>query len=891
MGVAIAGATPAVAKLLRAINSAPDREAEEGAIAEALLVWGRGALPVLTPLVGDQTGVYVALLRGEIQTGRADEGLRRVELCRQVLDGHRHLHELPLELRVFASEGIIQLSNGTSGVIRTDERSRAIDILRTVVEGAGDSGRPDLEVIALSSLLIYGCIHGREASEASQRLARLQRGITDETLQGVARLGQFYDTLVRTGESGTPESLDALERIALEVASSSVLARPGDSVAALAAALRLHASGRMASARQLLGMVVEKADGSSLLGRMLRADAAIPLAQSLLGAGDTVSAIATIEPSVSFLEDQYCGAVTLDDIAEAKEHLAAAGEALFEGYARLEDYSALFVLADRLTGLRSRERAALRLSAGGRTVLQVEREMFVAARGATAPIGDPRSDQFASAIPALDSLREQLRALRDDVRPERSSSPTPVELARTLSPEEAVLVLAVSDERTVVFLVGGSDGEQERVRSWDLGAWPERRWFDLLEDWLIVLIAGTPEASELDAILDRVDSVLGPAICETAEMWHICRLYLVAHRGLGTLPLWALPSLRSVDVVVADSVAAIVDQHHREPAVLGDQALLVVNPTEDLTVAAAQLSDVCTQLTSHGFGVVSLAGARASAAEVREALREAGIFHYVGHGKRDVLRPEKSALLVAPRPDPMWSKVGPLLDLFVDGWETEGDGGRSRVVDGIGRVTEWSCADVDVDRRVETNFETYFGRWRDGDVVFAAELLSAEDVASGAGLARCAVAVLMACETGPVDVGTLIVGEPGRLAAAFHQAGAPTVVATGWPIRETTSMVFSSLLYEQLLDAGSVVDVGHAVRIASSRLREMGRDDAAGRIRVHGSSTHGSQAFRLRALAQQIADGVLLPFADPVAWAAFFVTGSPTIAWSASKAAEGGRHR
>ena len=873
---AIAGATPAVAKVLSAIESAPEGEARERAIAEAYLLWGNGALHVLTPLVGDTSGIYFGVLMGEIPTGRADEGIRRAELCRQVLGGAAETTAIPLVLRLAAAEGILQLSNVTSSVLRADERPRAACILSGVAADAREAGLPELEVRALSSLLVYGCIEGQAAEDAAQRLADLEPDLAGAIFQGVARAGQLQEMIVRAAMSPSDYSLDAIERAVLG-ASSSGFARPGDAVAALAAAQALHAGGREDLARQLLGMVVEQADCSSLLGRMLRADAATALAHSLLGIGDGASAVAAVEPSLAFLESEYCAAVTPDEISRAKERFAAAGEVLFEAYARQNDHSALFVLADRLKGIRSRDRAALRLSPVGRKVLQVERQMFLAARGATAPIGDARSDQFAAAVPAIESFREQLRELREGVQLETSPSPTPQELARELGCGEGVLVLGLSNERTVIFLVAGSDGGQERVERWDLDTWPEKRWFDLLEDWLTALIAGEPEAGDLDGLLQCVDSVVGAAIQGTVERWRISRLYLVAHRELGALPLWALPSLRSVDVVAAPSTAAIVDQHHVSPPVLGDRALLVVNPTEDLSVAAAQMSDVRRRLSSTGFSVVSLPRSQASGAAVREALPEASIFHFVGHGKRDVLRPESSALLVAPREGAMWPSVGPLLNLLVDGWETEADGGRSQVLTGIGRVTEWSSGRADVDRRVETNFETYFGRWRQNDVVFPAELLTAEELASGARLARCGLAVLMACETGPVDVGTVIVGEPGGLAAALHQAGAPTVVATSWPIRETTSLVFSTLLYEELLADGPVVDVSHAVRVAASRLKEMGSEHAAALLSVQEASSCGREAFRLRALANQIAGGPAQPFADPAAWAPFFVTGSPVV--------------
>jgi hypothetical protein len=81
----IAGCPPAITERLTAIKDAPSPDEQRRAVAETQLIWGAGTISTLQRVPGlspDASPVEVLLcvLRGEIQTGRADELSRRVRL-------------------------------------------------------------------------------------------------------------------------------------------------------------------------------------------------------------------------------------------------------------------------------------------------------------------------------------------------------------------------------------------------------------------------------------------------------------------------------------------------------------------------------------------------------------------------------------------------------------------------------------------------------------------------------------------------------------------------------------------------------------------------------------------------------------------------------------------
>lgn len=870
----IARCQPAIAELLTAIKDAPSPDKQRLAVAKALLIWGAGAVSILQKVPGlspdaSPVEVLLCLLRGEIQTGRADELSRRVGICRQVLDAPGG--SPPDLLRSIAAEGLLQIAATRESIVKNEEREHAFDWLIDTARKASLIGEHELELHCLCSLIIYDGLTKEVLPETLARVSALRELQTNPTFQADALFAELTG-LLRSEQ--TPEVLDTISRISESAARCGLGADDGRFALLCAAAVALRCADRRDAADRIYRKVLADSSATRSPTLWFRAEAAIPLASSLVEAGDVAGAVVIVEPLLEFLEKEYVEAVTSEDLRKAEDRLASTGELLFEAYARLQDWRASFCLVDRLKALRTRHRRALRRLLGGRELMMLERKLFVARRGVTKPLGNPRQDMFAEQVPAEDTLDEEIRQRRHGACVERRVWTSPKELGKYLEPHEAVLAVGVGQRRTVAFMVGHATARSVRVEHWDLAEWSIERWRRVLDDWLVRLIIGMPEGRILRAVLRAADSALGRPASEVVAAWDIHRLYVVPHRDLASIPFWALPSLHGTDVVMADSVAGLADALAEPLRSIGRVATVVADPTGDLPIARLQAVQVTDILAREGFATAALEGKNATRPNVLQAVSRANLVHFAGHGRRDVLRAQSSALLVASRPNPMWLHVGPLLSLL-NKWQPEADGGRSQVVPNVGRITEWREGDR-VDRLAETTIETFFGSWVGDQVRFASELLTADELAVTPGLDRCAVAVLMACETGPFYSGGFV-HEPRGLVEALQLAGARTIVATGWPVREVSTLVLTELLYAELFNERGAADMGRALRRSVDHLRRMSREAAAERLETLAARFQRGDAFRLRALAYHIANGPRRPFADPVCWASFHVVGAPRV--------------
>lgn len=873
----IADSTPEVASLLRAIRDAATHEEQRRAVGEALLIWGAGGVRLLNtiPSLAEQArpnDVLLQLLRGEIVTGRADELRRRAELSRQITNQcSSGMRDVPLLLRTFAAEALLQISNRDAKLVPPKEREYALEILSDAATEAKEIGQEEFELHVRSVLALFVGSKGVDPSATRERLSLLRTASYSPQLQAHALFGEL-SVLLRA--ETTPEVLDGIAEVAATASGLVDEAGAGPALALLwGAASMLGQNERREEAERLLRTVVTKA-ATAPFHRALQlcAEASIELARLLIESGDTAGVIETLKLRLPDLLDVYIAAVTPSDIKDSAQQLAATGELLFESYARLADWPAAFKLLDSLKALRTRHRRALRRDQVGRELLKLERQLFVAARGATPPLENPRADMFAAKVPAEDTLRQRIQEVRRRIRVSARHGTTHSEIAGALRSNEAVLTIGVGELRTVAFLVAGSTGDDVRMHHWDLKEWPLDRWETSLEDWLISLIIGAPNGRSLDAVLREVDAAVGTQIRDLAKKWRIKRLYWVSHRDLAAVPFWALPSLRGVDIVMIESVASLADMLAETPRPLGNKALLVSNPTGDLSIAGLQAAEIRDLLARRAFETTTLQAATRT--EVAGAITQANLLHFVGHGRRDAVRSENSALMLAPRHDAMWLWMGPLLNLL-DGWTSEPGGARSRVIETIGRITEWQ-RNGRTERLVETDIETFFGSWEGTSLRFASELLTAEELAVTPGLDRCALVILMACETGPF-FRVSFVDEPSGLVEALQLAGARTVIATAWPVRELTTLLFAELLYAEFRFSDGEVNVGRALRLAAGRLRRMSREAAAKKLERVAGRFKGGNAFRLQALAHRVAQGPIRPFSDPLHWGSFYVAGTPVI--------------
>ncbi|WP_437323208.1 CHAT domain-containing protein [Sorangium sp. So ce381] len=137
---------------------------------------------------------------------------------------------------------------------------------------------------------------------------------------------------------------------------------------------------------------------------------------------------------------------------------------------------------------------------------------------------------------------------------------------------------------------------------------------------------------------------------------------------------------------------------------------------------------------------------------------------------------------------------------------------------------------------------------------------------------RARLAVLSACETG--IVGTGVPNEVVALPSAFLQAGFAGVVASLWPVYDISASLLMGRFYE--LWRSERLAPAVALRRAQIWLRDLTNRELAAYLErlvpelAPRMSRETAEALHLRALLQ---DPETLSFADPVHWAAFYVTG------------------
>ena len=138
-------------------------------------------------------------------------------------------------------------------------------------------------------------------------------------------------------------------------------------------------------------------------------------------------------------------------------------------------------------------------------------------------------------------------------------------------------------------------------------------------------------------------------------------------------------------------------------------------------------------------------------------------------------------------------------------------------------------------------------------------------------LGACRLAVLVACSSGS-GLGGHDEAQAG-LPVALQLAGIDAVVATRWEVDEGFAALWADEFYAGL--TGGLVDVAALVRRTGERLSAMGLEEARERLLALADRAGDPiAAMELEAYAYRLADP---PFAAPSQWAAFFLTGRPTI--------------
>lgn len=141
-----------------------------------------------------------------------------------------------------------------------------------------------------------------------------------------------------------------------------------------------------------------------------------------------------------------------------------------------------------------------------------------------------------------------------------------------------------------------------------------------------------------------------------AEQIAAARLIRILPTGSGwSLPFHALPFGDGVLLDIAPVVYSLDLSPRRSAADLpardprsreAGQALVVANPSEDLADAAAEAGDVARRLTAAGWKVERYEQAEATRAQLTDALVDAALLHYAGHGTHGGIDGWAAALLL-----------------------------------------------------------------------------------------------------------------------------------------------------------------------------------------------------------------------------------------------------
>jgi len=632
-------------------------------------------------------------------------------------------------------------------------------------------------------------------------------------------------------------------------------------------------------------------EAAELFGRALAATGldepttwpiAVRHGEALLQVDEPEQAVDAIAPVLDGLAQSYVTAVLPDQIEDAGDWLTKGATALAVACAASDQADAALDAIDRAKSLRLRYQAAVRQTPAARDLLVLERALDAARRGvAVAGLGELTDGTEEGAADVQARVLEAYRRARPAFPAELLRAPPAAELAALLEPHEALVVLGLHWKGTLVAVASGGT-----VRGTVFGDWKTRRWTDLFTGregggWLSALLgySGTDRSDVLAAFLEILDE-LGAGIAQLLP-GGTRRVVLVPHALLHLVPFWALPSLSSLDVLVAPSAAQFAAVRRLGPGRLHGEALVVSNPTLDLPLSALEAMSAKKHLAELGITARQLDGGEAVEPAAADALRSAAALHFTGHGKSDFAEPMRSGLLVHPadsaEADPFASLLAGEIDWVVD--DSSADDERWADLPGVGRVFEVrdGLDDRRLERRLERAESTYVAVYDDDRLIRAGELWSAGDLMLGDAAGECALAFLSACEAG-MGSGRFI-DEYGGLPAALELGGVRTVVSSMWPVSEPFTALYVELFYAELARAGEgTTDVTAVVRSVRDRLSAMSCDDAVELVAELRRATDGIAArLTLDSFAAELRRRGDPPFADPWELAAFYVGGNGSV--------------
>lgn len=878
---------------VRRALEAEDEADKRAALAEGIWRFGPRFMSVLTflseeaderftALFDDGIDVFARWLAGERLTDRVDEPERRAQTATMFLKAAGDESTPIVRLAALA---LLELPEGHE----QRDVALATERLRDYLEHARATGDVDVQLMTIEDMVQYE-LEPRDRREQliEDGLAVLPRAEGDGTRRTfyLAASGFYAGLAIEARDAGDSEGQERYGARAKEMIEQAAGDDPSQNSPALlnVLAVRLDVMGDEAEAADLYRQVIEHPDADSEARRM----ASLREGKLRQGFGDYARTVELFTPLVLELEERYLTALVPEDIADRGTELSDVVGGLAFAHASLGDWRRAVETIDRTKSVRLRFRASLRDTPAGRRLLELEQALYATSRGVTAELAievEEARDPLATAVSPGAQLLEAYRQARTDF-PAELAAPSVKELAAALEPGEAAVVLGLHYTGTLIAVV--TPGDEEPIGRSLVEEWTWNRWLTLLGPdetaWLFVLAA--PEA-ELDApaaladLLTAADEAIGRQIAALLRGASARRAVLIPHVFLHLLPYAALPSLASFDILIAPSAAQFVAARSSAPPPLGGGALVVSNPTLDLRLAPAESEAVVRHLASRGMSVDLLEGSAATEPAVEQALPSVSLLHFNGHGRSELLEPDRSALLLAPEvelvgggdPFPDWRSR-------VSEWRERDEETRYGDLPGVGRLYE--TVPLESDRR-ECRLErgprsTLFGLYRADELRILAELWSAGDLIVEERLPSCALAVLSACDSG---AGTFSgdIDEHAGLPAALALTGVGTLVSTMWPVSEGLTALYCDLLYRELAASPTgLVDIVALVRQVSMRVRTLEAEAARTLLlELADATSDGYAAFSLEAFAESLGEGDTRPFDSPWEWGSFYVTGHGTV--------------
>ncbi len=847
------------------------------------------------PLLDEATDLFLAWLAGRKLSERVDEPERRASAARLTLaEGGAGLERL-------AAKAVLELPEGhpdrdvdgsRAGLLRALDRARAED---------------DADGLALTAqtLLDEELLPEEESVELLEEvLARLTE-VEDPSIRNDFRLSVIGYYSLRAIEARDREDLAGQRAWSkrahpiLDALTSAAEDDPANSTGPmLAAALSLAASGDDAAAADTFGRVVDSPDAegqSDLLAAMHETRIRLSLGQDA-----RVSDV--LEPRLPAFAERYLTALTDEDVADEGSNFADVVESAVVASARQGRWGAAVQVLELGKSLRFRHRAELRRSSAGRRLLKLEGGLYTLSRKGQADVrGKPRERDFLGVTTTPQTrLLEAYRTAVPETSSELLEGPSIAAIAASLRDGEIAVLLGVARQGTVAAVVTPEDRDSPANAIFE-SSWPMTRWLELFgsEDepsWAFALADDEgqidPRAA-LERLLAGVDDALSP-LREILDDHDPQRVIVVPHGLLHLVPFQATAPLRDRDLLMAPSIALLIDARSRRRPPGIRRGLVVANPTLDLPAAAAEAAAVNRWVSPKGTSVAEVGGADATRAALMAALgEEVGVLHFCGHGDSDLTEPARSGLRLQPGDELPREGDDPFARWAsdVESWD-EDEFGETRWGDlpGLGRLTEVRGPGDEPARRLleYSSGATLEAVYRDGRLTGVADVLTAGDVMVQAPFRRCQLVLLSACEVGAGGLG-LDIDEHAGLPAALQLAGARSVVATLWPISDALTALQVDLFYELMAASeGEVIDLAAIIRQLGERVRTMEVDDAQSRLaRLRAGTDDPLARITLEAYAAGLAERGPLPFEHPFDWATFHVVGAGEATWR--KNGEGAR--